>query len=266
MQRLLPSTLLSIALAGALSSCTSLPQPVITPPAASEPEAIDLLKASSRRSGDPYQRFQRIDVSYEGKWSKIATAIQPKVTDPDFRIASDESYFPRQRKIIQTYRGSAGEKVVTRTRNGIEVTRNGDPVTDEEELDSAALVADCYVIFTFGSSALVELGSDWKVVGRETLAGETCILIAGNVRSGFGKSEEDAVIAWIGEDTKRLHRVQNTLFGLESTARADVDVSYSDFQAGPGNTEWPRHFVERIRRPFDAKAHEWWMTDIEVVR
>ena len=77
-------------------------------------------------------------------------------------------------------------------------------------------------------------------------------------------SEADGVIAWIGDETQRLHRVQLTLLGLESTAGADVDVTFSDFQAGPYGTEWPREFDERIRRPFDVPAHRWRMTGLKL--
>jgi hypothetical protein len=77
-------------------------------------------------------------------------------------------------------------------------------------------------------------------------------------------SEADGVIAWIGNQTKRLHRVQLTLNGLESTAGADVDVTFGNFRPGPEETEWPHHFVERIRRPINAKAHEWKLTTIDL--
>ena len=256
----------ALSLAAVLASCSSLPRPEVGTTKQSEESAERLLRESSKKSGDPYQRLSRVDVSYDGDWAKFATKIQPAITDPGYRKMSEETYLPRQSKVLQVYNGLEGEKRVTRTPKKITVTRNGKVVANEEELFAAALVADCYVVFTFGSSALIERGSGWHVIGKRHLGGEQCALVAGTVKPGFGMSADDGVIAWIGEDTKRLYRVQLTLFGLESTAGADVDVTYGDFQSGPYGTEWPRYFNERIRRPFDVQVHEWRMTELKVRR
>ncbi|MFK7910863.1 MAG: hypothetical protein AB8F34_09680 [Akkermansiaceae bacterium] len=250
--------------AGFLCSCTSLPQPQIDNNSVGDAAAMKLLRQSSHKAGDPYQRLSKVDIGYDGKWAKLATKIQPVVTDPEFRKASLETYYPKQSKVRQIYQGPAGEKIVTRTPKTISVVRNGLKVTDQEELEAAALVADCYVLFTFGSSALLDRGSGWKVIGKRMLGGEQCTLIAGTVRPGFGMSDQDAVIAWIGDKTKRLHRIQLTLLGLASTAGADVDVTYTDFRPGSLGTEWPKSFVERIRRPFDIPAHFWWTESLKV--
>jgi hypothetical protein len=69
---------------------------------------------------------------------------------------------------------------------------------------------------------------------------------------------------WISQRDHRLRRVQFTLNGLASTGGADVDVTFGDFQPGLRGTEWPRHFLETVRRPFTAKAHEWQMTELKV--
>ncbi|MGI9242888.1 MAG: hypothetical protein ACR2RV_18970 [Verrucomicrobiales bacterium] len=246
------------------ASCSSLPRPVVSTGLQSDPSAEQILRESSRKSGDPYQRLGRVDVEYDGKWSKFATTTQPVLTDPTFRVESHEVYLPQQAKLVQVHRGPGGTKTVTRTRGGIDVARNGAAVTDEEQLHAAALVADCYVVFTFGSSALLERGSGWQIVGSRNLAGEHCTLVAGTMNPGFGISDADGVIAWIGDETKRLRRVQLSLFGLESTAGADVDVTFGDFQPGPFGTEWPRYFNERIRRPIDVQAHEWRMTNLRL--
>lgn len=258
--------LLALGLVALTASCSSLPRPVVSTGLENEPSAERILRDSSSKSGDPYQRLRRVEVEYDGKWAKFATKVQPVVTDPAFRVASVEIYLPRESKVVQVYRGPGGTKTVSRTRGGIDVARNGASVTDEEQLHSAALVADCYVVFTFGSSALLERGSGWRIVGSRHLGGERCTLLAGTLKPGFGMSAADGVIAWIGDETKRLQRVQLTLLGLESTAGADVDVTFGDFQPGPYGTEWPRYFNERIRRPFDVQAHEWRMTDLRVRR
>ena len=255
-------SLLALAMALALSSCSTLPRPEVGASTTNQKEALALMQESSRAGGRPYQTQSRVDVRYSGEWGKLVTKVQPILVDREFRKSSEESYFPRASKVRQVHRGPGGEKVVVRTPGSISVTRNGERVTDQEELDAAALVADCYVVFTFGSSALVDRGAGWKIIGQRQLNGESCTLVAGTVRPGFGASGADGVIAWIGDESKRLHRVQLTLFGLESTAGADVDVTFDDFQPGPRGTEWPRSFVERVRRPFDALAHTWRMDRI----
>lgn len=259
--RTLPLLLL---LTFALSSCTSLPRPAVDASRNTNPEALRLLRESSAAAGNPYQRFHTVTVDYEGEWSKFATKTQPVLTDPEFRKTSSEVYSPRRSRVEQVHRGPGGEKRVTRTRSDIKIIRNGQVITDQEELQAAALVADCYTVFTFGSSALIELGSGWEIIGQRTLNGERCTLIAGSMRPGFGMSEGDGVIAWIGDETKRLQRVQMSLLGLASTAGADIDVTFGDFQPGPRGTLWPRYFNERIRRPVDTQAHEWRMTRLDV--
>ncbi len=258
--------LLALAFVATFSSCSTLPRPAVGTGTENEASAERVLRDSSKKSGDPYQRLGRVDVQYDGKWAKLAPRIQPVVTDRDYRVSSKETYLPRQSKVVQTHRGQKGKKTVSRSRSGIEVTRNGVAITDKEQLHAAALVADCYVVFTFGSSALLELGSGWHIIGSRNLSGELCTLVAGTLRPGFGMAAADGVIAWVGDETKRLHRVQISRLGFKSTAGADVDVTFSDFQPGPFGTEWPRHFNERIRRPFDIQAHEWRMTDLQLSR
>ena len=215
-------------------------------------------------SGNPWQELDTVTVTYEGKWSQLARTLQPTLVDAQYRQSSTEVYSPRKQQVLQRHRGLAGEKRVLRTPTSINVSRNGmtDPATDS--LEAAALVADAYVVFTFGSSVLRERGASWRILSQRHLSGEMCTLIAGTLRPGFGMSEADGVIAWIGNQTKRLHRIQLTLNGLESTAGADVDVTFGDFRPGPEETEWPHYFVERIRRPINAKAHEWKLTNIDL--
>jgi hypothetical protein len=166
--------------------------------------------------------------------------------------------------VFQIHRGPAGEKRVLSTSSKITVWRNDETDPSAESREAAALVADAYIIFTFGSGVLRERGSSWQILGQRNLAGELCTLLSGTMRPGFGMSKAASVIAWIGSRTKRLHRIQLTLNGLASTAGADVDVTFGDLRAGPNGTEWPHHFSVRIRRPINAKAHEWRLTILEL--
>ncbi|MGK0187146.1 MAG: hypothetical protein ACI9R3_002932 [Verrucomicrobiales bacterium] len=251
-------------LALTMASCTTLPRPIVEPKSSGAAEATRLLRESSKKSGDPWQRLRQVEVAYDGEWSRFAERTQPVLVDSGYRKASTETYTPDLKKVLQVHRGAEGTKRVVRTPANIRVSRNGNAVADENELQAAALVADAYVMFTFGSSVLRERGAGWRIIGQRTLNGERCSLVSGTFRPGFGMSDADGIIAWIGEESKRLHRVQFTLNGLASTAGADVDVTFGDFQPGPNGTEWPRHFVERVRRPLDLKAHEWRMTGLKV--
>ncbi len=256
-------TLLAVAFLGA---CTTLPRPVSKPADATSREAVAVLQKSSDKAGNPWKRFSSVRAGYSGEWSRFVEKVQPVLTDPAFRKSSIELYEPRSSRITQVHTGPAGEKMVVRTRRKTTVQRNTKPDFDIESVAAAGLVADAYTVFTFGSSVLLARGSDWRILGEQNLAGEKCTLVAGTMKPGFGPSEQDAVIAWIGTQTHRMHRFQFTLNGLASTAGADVDVTFSDFQPGPNATEWPRHFIERVRRPFDVQAHDWRMTSLEVAR
>jgi hypothetical protein len=241
-----------------LASCTTLPRPH------GDAAAEALLNESSQVAGHPWQRLNTVSVAYEGNWSSIAKTTQPVLVDANYRQISQEVYTPGKQQVLQIHRGPSGEKRVLRTRSDITVWRNGKADPSSESSEVAALVADAYIVFTFGSSVLRERGSSWQILGQRKLAGESCTLLAGTMRPGFGMSPADGVIAWIGNRTKRLHRIQLTLNGLASTAGADVDVTFGDFRAGPHGTEWQHHFIERVRRPINAKAHEWRLTKLDL--
>ncbi|MCB1098108.1 MAG: hypothetical protein KDN22_21230 [Verrucomicrobiae bacterium] len=261
-------TLFLLPLSLVLASCTTLPRPAVEQPSMSDPVAVQLLVESSKQSGDPWQNLERVEVAYDGEWSRFAEKTQPVLVDSGYRKTSTETYTPPLAKVVQVHRGTEGEKRVVRSPGKITVLRNGQLAKDEEEIGAAGLVADAYTIFTFGSSVLRDRGNGWRVIGQRVLKenGERCTLVSGTIRPGLGTSDADGIIAWIGNETKRLYRVQFTLNGLASTVGADVDVTFADFQPGTYGTEWPRHFVERVRRPLDVKAHEWRMTALKVVR
>lgn len=250
--------------ASLLASCSTLPRPG---PAGGPPpsgEAAALLRASARQHGDPWQKLRRVEVGYDGEWTAIATRLQPVLTDPDFRKSSRETYEPRLLQVRQTHRGPGGIKEVRRRPPATEVRYNGTPARDPEVLDSAALVADAYTAFLFGSSWLTAQGRDLRSLGERQLDGETCQRVAGRLSPGFGAADEDHFIAWIGRDSRLLRRLQFSLNGLASTRGADVDVVFSEHWQAPGGAIWPGRFVERIQRPLRAKAHEWTMTSLRV--
>jgi hypothetical protein len=255
-------------LACLMASCSSLPIPQRT--AANDGKPIDpaaavaVLKRSAAAHGDPWQKCQQVRVCYDGTWTQIATKLQPVITDPQFRKSSEEIYQPKLGKIRQTHCGPAGIKTVLRQRRQTTVTFNGTRSADPEVRDAAALVADAYQVFTFGSSWLSANARDLALLSESRLSGVTCQRVSGRLSPGLGNSKADDFIAWIEKDTGLLRRFQFSLNGLESTRGADVDVVFSEFLKAANGTIWARHYLETIQRPLKVKAHEWRLTALRL--
>lgn len=256
------SFLAALSAAGLLASCSTLPVPGRAESIAGDAAAV--LRASARSQGDAWRRYDRVEVAYDGEWSAIATRLQPVLTDPGYRKSSLETYRPPLSRVDQRHSGPEGIKEVSRRRPDTRVTRNGKPASDREERDAAALVADAYTAFLFGSSWLAEHGRGLHLLEERTLDGERCQLVAGRLTPGFGAADEDHFIAWIGADSRLLRRLQFSINGLDSTRGADVDVVFSEHFRSADGTWWPGRFVEHIQRPLRAKAHEWTMTSLVV--
>jgi hypothetical protein len=249
-----------------LTACSSLPNPN-SPSGKVSDEAVKLLEKSAAKAGKPWRSLEKVEVAFTGEWTKIVQKMQPDLVNAEYRKSSREVYFPRLSRVEQTHTGPRGIKSVVRRPGKIEVSFSEYRTATEVEKDAAALVADAYTMFVFGADFLLSRGSDWRLwlsMQRQEIEGDPCSLVFGTLRPGVGRSAEDKVIAWISQRDHRLRRVQFTLNGLESTAGADVDVTFSDFQPGPNGTEWPRHFLETVRRPLTLKAHEWRMTELKV--
>lgn len=261
-------TKLSLLVSLLLAACTSLPDPNLPPSLVSD-AARQLLARSAIKAGRPWRRLAKVEVAYSGEWTRIVQKLQPELVNAEYRKSSKEVYFPRLRRVEQTHSGPRGTKTVLRTPATIEVGLPLYRQPTEVEKDAAALVADAYMMFTFGADYLLTRGHDWRLwpgMQRHEIDGDPCSLVFGTLKPGVGRSTEDRVIVWISQRDHRLRRLQFTLNGLASAAGADVDVTFNDFKPGPHGTEWPRHFLETVRRPLTVKAHEWWMTDLKVQR
>lgn len=247
-----------------LASCSVLPRPGAELDGDQPERAEALVREAAAAAGDAWRRTERVEMRLSGEWRRVVEKLQPGLVDSGFRKESVEIYEPKKGRVTQTHEGPLGTKEVRRSGREVVVLFNGVEETDAEKRASAALVADAYGLFGFGASWLAEKGDDFEVVGERRFAGEECVLVQAVARPGFGESEEDWVIAWIGRGSKRLHRVQMTLFGLESTAMADVDVVFSEWCAGPKGTQWAGRYVEHVQRPILTKAHEWVMEELRV--
>lgn len=245
-------------------SCSSLPVPGPGAGKGNDSGASDVIRSSARAHGDPWTNYRTVKVSYDGVWSTIATKVQPVITDPGYRKSSVEVYQPRLRKVFQVHTGPMGNKEVLRQRPKSEVKFNGVRSTDREVSDAAALVADAYTVFLFGSSWLAENGKDLRLVEVPALGGEPCQGVAGRLAPGIGNSPEDHFIAWIGKTSGLLRRFQFSLNGMDSTRGADVDVVFSEHWKAADGSVWPARFVERIQRPISVPAHDWRMTSLSL--
>jgi hypothetical protein len=258
--------LFAIPAALLLCQCSSLPRPGSAHGTlASSAVAGDILRQAASQDGNRWRNASKVAVTFEGTWSHIAAKIQPTLTDPGYRILSTEIYETKTGRVTQVHQGPLGTKSVTDDpRTGTRVTRNGTPDKDAESIAAAAMVTDCYRLFLFGASWLVENGSDFRFLGQRRVDGTSCYLVSCVVAPGFGRSDLDHVIAWIGKDTGRLHRVQLSINGLASTRGADVDVTFRDFLTTARHGTWPLSFVETVRRPFPFQAHAWNITSLAV--
>ena len=259
------SLLTGLSAACLLASCSTLPRPGADAGKPPSGDGLALLRQSAVAHGDPWRTYRRVDTAYSGEWSGIATRLQPVLTDPGFRKDSVETYRPRQPGVRQLHTGPAGTKEVLREGRRVEVRYRGTAAHGADEVRAAAaLVADAYTVFLFGSSWLADHGRGLRVLPPRDLDGETCHLVAGRLEPGFGTAAGDDFIAWIGSESRLLKRFQFSLNGLESTRGADVDVVFSDHWKAADGSLWPGRFVERIQRPVKAKAHEWRMTALSL--
>lgn len=245
------------------AACSTLPQPRPALGSSFPTEARKVLQISAAAHGHPWEKYRKVEVSYDGEWMKTATILQPIITNPEFRKSSYEIYQPKSGNVRQFHRGPLGEKLVTRVRPlGIEVNFNGATSYDTEVKKAAALVADAYTVFLFGPSWLLANGRDLSMQPEATCEGEICQLVSGRVKPGFGYASEDFFVAWVSKKSGLLRRFQFSLNGMDSTQGADVDVVFSDYRTAQDGSVWPQYFVERIQRPILAKAHVWRMTSL----
>ena len=247
-----------------LASCSNLPMPGGSAGSGASADALSVLKRSAAKSGNPWQRYRHVEVSYSGKWSYLATRLQPVLTDPGFRHGSVESYQPRSKRVRQLHSGPQGTKQVTRQGLKTEVVRNGKTSNDSEVTAAAALVVDAYTAFLFGPSWLLGSSSELTLLEQKPLGGESCTLVAGKLRPGIGSAAADDFIAWIGNDSGLMRRFQFSLNALDSTRGADVEVTFSDHWKATDGSIWPGHFVETIERPILTKAHDWRLTGLRL--
>lgn len=251
----------------ALTACaTRFPVRPSAGPAGSDLVAAELLaKSVTASGGDPYEMYRDVAVAYRGEWGTMVQALQPVLTDGDYRGRSEERFLLEEAVIGQVHDGPGGRKVVLRDGDGVLVAYDGVITTDRDVLETSALVADAYEMFLLGAAWLQHHGGDWVLLSDEEIDGRSYRRILGRLAPGVGLSEEDQVVAWFDSETHLLHRVHFTLEGHRYTQGAHVDVTFSERRRAYGRL-WPTRFVERVRSPVDIHAHEWRMEGLDVDR
>lgn len=247
-----------------LVSCSSLVVPGEAPAVGGGESARAVLEASADATGDPWKTYRKVTVGYDGEWTGVVKRLQPDLVDAAFRKSSTEVYDTRRETVDQLHTGPGGRKSVERTRSDVVVAYNGERIGKESRRDASALVADAYTAFLFGPSWLLRKGESLERVGPQTVEGEICDGVQGKLRPGFGFSEEDRFIAWIGRESRLLRRLQFTIDGLASTRGADVGVTFLDHWKASDGSVWPGRFVEWVHRPVYVKAHDWRLESLEV--
>ncbi len=243
-----------------LTACSTLPKPRAVEQGTKDGRAAatQLVARCAARHGEAWQKGRVVEVGYEGQWSALSGKIQPVLADVKFRRTSVEVYRPRAMRVSQTHRGPSGIKTVEHRRGGpTVVTYNGKRELAADKLAAAGLVAEAYMLFTYGSSWLAAESQPLKLLSPRMLGGERCDLVVCRLPRGLGSARPDTVIAWIGQSSTLLRRVQFSLEALESTRGADVDVAFSAFVRARDGSVWPTAFLEFVRRPILFKAHEW---------
>ncbi|MEJ2401531.1 MAG: hypothetical protein P8Y52_09085 [Xanthomonadales bacterium] len=249
-----------------LTGCaTSFPE-VDTPPAATDGLAGPALleQCLEAHGGDLRDSAREVRLSLTGEWSTMIRRIQPLVTDFSYRIDATERHFVQQGRSLVEWSGPAGSKRIDWRPPDIEVAYNTTSSADPDVLASTAMTSEAFRLFHLAPSFLKWRGGEPIRLADEAIDGRNYHRLLFTLEPGFGFSDSDRVVAYIDAGTKRLFRVWITLEGFRTTQGATVDVTYLDYQDVDGHL-LPRRLDERVRAPIAIHAHEWTITEAEVI-
>lgn len=249
-----------------LTGCASFPAatPVAAPADGLTAQQI-FDRSLAAHGGDLRAYDGDINLSTDGRWYRLIQRIQPLVTDTQFRITSEERYRPREGVYAVRHSGPGGVKQVVRTREGMTVHYNGVRETDPMKLGATALTSDAFRMFHFGPSWFLDRSASMLRMADAREGGRRYHRLHATLRPGFGDSVEDRAILWIDAENFRLWRIHQTLEGFETTRGAHVDTTFLDYRR-VGPYLFPVRFSERVRGPLRIKAHDWWVTGIDLGR
>lgn len=222
----------------------------------------DCLQAHGGQLGN---NIDQVHLSVSGTWSNAIKIIQPLVTDFEYRIDSQEVYYPKAGNSRIQWSGPAGTKVIEWDYPNVKVFYNDIENTDPDVLASSAMTSSTFELFHLGPSVPARRGGDPIRLSDELIDGTKYHRLYFLFEPGFGLSERDEVVAYVDAKTKLLTRVWLTLEGYRTTKGATVDVTYLDYKDTSGYL-LPSKFDERVRAPLSIHAHTWWNTQMELVK
>ncbi len=266
-------TVLGVAVAspllGMLHGCAA-PLPVSLT-ASPTPAGQALLNESAAAHGmAAFKALNDISVAYEGAWRLLIDKLQPVLTDPGFRIKSEERLLPREGVIAQAHSGPAGRKFVVRRPSShafseVRVWYNGEEARDTERRAAAALVADAYRITLLGPMLLAERNLVLELGDIETVNTHSCDVLRIQLAPGLGHTHFDQLALFIDRKQRLVRRIRFSLEGLESTKGTAHQVDLFDHQALHG-MHLPTRFAEMRVHPTLLPVRDWRLTGLDVNR
>ena len=217
-------------------------------------------KTFERHGGHYLDTLKDLSFDIDGEWKYLITRIQPLVTDSGYRVTSREIVFPELRTYHASFDGPLGNKWVLRAPDSTNVYYNGEAIDDIDVLQSTALTADSFYIFSLGPMGVSQLAGKFERLPNAVDRGREYYRIYAEMVPGIGESERDEIVLWIDPETWLTWRVHITLEGYITTQGAHVDVTFKDY-VQRDKFIFPSSFFERVLGPIGIDAHEWRSTN-----
>lgn len=257
---------LALCALAAAGCAQTFPRPDALRHDGSAPSGVEIFERTfAAHGGGSLDDFKDLSVALDGDWKFLITRIQPLVTDHRYRVVSEERLLPTRGVYTASYKGPGGRKRVVRTPDGVRVFYNGEESFDEDVLQSTALTADSFFLFTLGPMALKRHRGAFERLEDGVDKGRCYYRIYVVAEPGLGYSERDEIVLWIDPETDLTYRVHITLEGYETTRGAHVDVTYLDYERR-GPYVIPSEYFERVLGPIRIKAHGWHLTGLDINR
>lgn len=132
-------------------------------------------------------------------------------------------------------------------------------------LKSIALTADSFYRFLLGPLALENQRDRFVRLDNVVEGAKEYYRLYVELEPGIGFSERDELILWIDSTTMLAYRMHITLEGYKTTAGAQVDVTFLDYENVQG-FQLPVEFYERVSGPIAIHAHRWEAIGLDINR
>ena len=254
-----------------LAGCASAPPWPSGAQARPSASAAARVRESAQAHGlAAWQQLQDVNLAYAGEWSSLIDRLQPTLADAGRRQKSEERWLPAAGLLAQHHTGPVGHKQVRRqwqpgSTGQVAVWFGGQPSTDRDVLDAAALVCDGYRLFLLGPMALMDGPRDVAWGEPTNVDGRPCDVLHLTLRPGIGLGDQDRVALDIDRQQGLMRRIRFSLDGLASTVGAVAEVDCFDHITRHG-VVWPTRFHERLLSPLSLRVHDWRLTGLDVNR